>query len=187
MAALSGSSVHVWYTPEECAELLGGRKHGTAWRAACPVHGGDNHTSLRIGEGRDADGNPVTLLHCYAHNCTIEDLCAAMGIKVRNLFCVHPDYAKATRHAPRTHSPRIADLKKRRETLTSDEIAQVMLEYDLIYDQEFLAACAPARAKLWELATTRPQAREAFTSALREAHIPPARFWDKLEREMERI
>ena len=32
---------HHWYTPAECASLLGGTPHGERFRAPCPVHGGE--------------------------------------------------------------------------------------------------------------------------------------------------
>src|SRR5262245_60268293 len=102
---------HRWYTPAACAALLLGMQHGTTWRAPCPVHGGASTTPLHIGEGRDRDGHPMTLLHCFAHQCSVEAICAAMGIEVRNLFCIHPDYARETRSAPRARSPRLDRLK----------------------------------------------------------------------------
>ena len=86
---------HHWYTPAECASLLGGTPHGERFRAPCPVHGGSNPTALGIAQGRDRDGNPMTLLHCFARNCAVEDICAAMGIEVKDLFCIHPTYARA--------------------------------------------------------------------------------------------
>ena len=93
--------------PAECAALLGGKPHGERLRAPCPVHGGSNPTALGIAQGRDRDGNPMTLLHCFAQDCPVEDICAAMGIEVKDLFCIHPDLcpcqsACATRPQP-TH------------------------------------------------------------------------------------
>src|SRR5262245_12363288 len=90
---------HIWYTPAECAALLHAAKHGDHWRAPCPAHGGDNRQSLAIKEGRDRDGQPMTLLHCFAQQCTVADICQAMGIAVCNLFCTQPAYAKTTRSA----------------------------------------------------------------------------------------
>jgi len=175
---------HVWYSPADCAALLEATRHGDHWRAPCPAHHGDNPQALQISEGRDSYGNPATLLHCFAHACSIEDICAAMGIHLRNLFCIQPAYAKATRNAPRARSPRIARLKQR-ETCEPNDIAQVLLEEMIVSDPQWIHECAPARAKMWELASSSHQAREALTRALREARITPSRFWARLASECE--
>ena len=52
---------HHWYTPAECAALLGGTPHGERFRAPCPVHGGSNPTALGIAQGRDRRGQPDDL------------------------------------------------------------------------------------------------------------------------------
>lgn len=186
MASQPDTQRHIWYTPAECAAMLDATKHGGAWRAACPAHGGENASSLSIREGKDKDGNPMTLMHCHGHQCSIEDICHALGIAVRNLFAIHPDYAKATRNAPRTNSPRINQLKTRQEPLTEDEMAQIMLEQWIVSDPGWLERCAPARAKMWELATHDPEARACFTKALSLAHINPTRFWSTLATEQQK-
>src|SRR5262245_33381937 len=101
---------HIWYTAAACAEALDARKCGAHWRAKCPAHAGKNPTSLKIGEGLDRYGNPCTTLHCFAQGCHIEDICAAMGMKVNNLFSVDRHYARDTQ-TNRTHSPRLAQVK----------------------------------------------------------------------------
>jgi hypothetical protein len=177
---------HHWYTPAECAALLGGEAHGEKWRAPCPAHGGSNPTALGIAQGRDRDGNPMTLLHCFANQCPIEDICAAMGIEVKALFCIHPTYARATRHLPRTRSPRIAQIKRRTDQLTPltpDEMAQVMLEEMIVSDPQWIQDCAPARAKMWELAVASPAARLQLYRALRTAALDPSAFFDTLREE----
>jgi hypothetical protein len=179
------SNAHVWYTPSDCAAMLEATPHGERWRARCPAHGGDNCEALGIAQGRDSYGNPITLLHCFAHDCPIEDICAAMGIKVRNLFCIHPHYAKATRNQPRTKSPRIDKLRHATAPYTSDEIAQLLLEEMIVSDPAWIQECVPAREMLWKLASASPQAREAFTRALREARLTPSRFWATLARDCE--
>jgi len=176
-------SDHRWYTPADCAAILLAVKHGTHWRAPCPVHGGDSTDCLSIREGRDRHGNPMTLLHCHAHHCAIEDICADMGIAVRNLFCIHPDYAQATRHAPRAHSPRIDRLKQMEEP-TPDDIALILLEEMIVSDPPFILECQPARQKLWELAQASPWIKAQYTRALRTAQIYPVQFWQQLAREM---
>lgn len=175
---------HLYYTPADCAALLGGVPHGDAWRARCPVHGGDNLQTLSIAQGQDRDGHPMTLLHCFAHACALEDMCAAMGITVANLFCIHPAYATATRHALRARSPRVARLRTMQEP-TSDDVAQVLLEELIVSDPAFLQECAPARAKMWELAQRSHRARAGFLGALRSAGLSPAGFWQTLRSEQE--
>ena len=176
-------SHHVWYTPENCAAMLEGVKHGDHWRAQCPAHHGENRQSLIIREGRDRDGNPMTLLYCFAHQCSINDLCAAMGIDVRSLFCIHPEYARVTRSAARSRSPRIERLR-RMDKVPPDELALIMLEDNIVNDPHWIDRCPPARVKMWELATASPHARERLTRALREARIIPAQFWAQLKTEV---
>jgi len=159
-----------------------GVKHGSTWRAPCPVHGGDSTTALSIREVTDRYGHPKTSLHCFAHDCAIEDICAAMGIEVANLYSIQPDYAHATRYAPRARSPRI-DKLKHMEDPTPDDIAQILLEEMIVSDPAFIQECAPARQKLWELAQQSATARDAFNRALRTAHLLPFRFWDQLGHE----
>jgi hypothetical protein len=177
-------ATHHWYSPAECAAMLLGVRHGEYYRAPCPLHPG-NPTSLSIREGRDSTGNPLTLLHCFAHHCTIEDICAAIGIEVRELFCIHPDYARATRNVPRARSPRINRLKYMEEP-TPDDIVQLFLEELIVSDPQFIQTCAPARQQMWALATASPKAKEALTKALYLGHLSPAPFWQTLAAEMER-
>jgi hypothetical protein len=171
---------HHWYTPAECAAMLGGKPHGERFRAPCPAHASSNPTALGIAQGRARDGNPMTLLHCFARDCSVEDICAAMGIAVHELFCIHPTYARATRYAPRTGSKRLAQMKRQKDPLTPDEMAQVMLEEMIVSDPAWIETCAPARAKMWELAQASPKARAQLSHALRQAGFSPALFWDTL-------
>jgi hypothetical protein len=172
---------HRWYTPEDCAALLSAVKHGASWRGPCPVHGGDSTTCLSIREVTDRYGHPKTSIHCFAHDCAIEDICAAIGIQVWQLYSIQPDYAKATRSLPRAHSPRIDKLKGMAQP-TPDDVAQIMLEEFIVTDPEWIQACAPARRKMWELAQASPHAHEAFTKALVQAGIVPGVFWQTLAR-----
>lgn len=186
MAATAPRPVeHHWYTPAECAAMLGGEQHGEKWRAACPAHGGSNRTALGIAQGRDREGAPMTLLHCFAQHCAVEDICAAMGIEVKNLFCIHPDFARTHRNSPRSRSPRIAQIRRQTTPLTPDEIAQVLLEEMIVSDPQWIQECTPARAKMWELAQASPRARALFNHALHKASINPVHFWQVLAREME--
>jgi len=61
------------------ARLHGVRRSGALWIALCPAHS-DKSPSLSIGEG----GGKI-LLHCFA-GCSVEAICAAAGIEVRDLF-----------------------------------------------------------------------------------------------------
>jgi hypothetical protein len=59
--------------------LAGVRRNGDGWVARCPAHE-DHNPSLSIHE---RDGK--VLLHCHA-GCTVEAICAALGIDMRDLF-----------------------------------------------------------------------------------------------------
>jgi hypothetical protein len=186
MAATSPlPSIHHWYTPAECAAILGGKAHGDRWRAPCPAHGGSNPTALGIAQGRDRDGNPMTLLHCFARDCSVEAICAAIGLEVKDLFCIHPAFARAHRHVPRSRSPRLAQIRRQTNPLTADEIAQIMLEEMIMSDPQWIQDCIPARAKMWELAQASPKCRALLSHALHTAGIRPSSFWDALARERE--
>jgi hypothetical protein len=66
-------------TGVELAERLKARPSGSGWVARCPAHA-DGSPSLSI---RERDGK--ILLHCFA-GCHVEDVCTAMGVRVRDLF-----------------------------------------------------------------------------------------------------
>jgi hypothetical protein len=178
------SREHLWFTPYQIAAILDGRQHGAQYRAKCPAHDGDNPESLSIKEGRDKNGNPCTLLHCFAHGCKVEDICAAIGIPMRCLFCIQGEYGRTTKHLSRAHSPRINRLKSLEEP-SSDEIAQILLEEMIVSDPAWIQECAPAREKMWALAEASPRTREMFTRALRQAQLNTLQFWNTLAHEME--
>jgi hypothetical protein len=142
---------------------------------------------LGIAQGRDRQGNPMTLLHCFARDCPVEDICAAMGIAVKDLFCIQPGYAREHRSAPRTRSARIERLRHAAAPLTPDEIALVMLEEMIVSDPQWIQDCAPARAKMWELAQASPRARAQLSHALRQAGFNPELFWNTLGRNLPQI
>ena len=56
------------------------RRSGAGWQARCPAHE-DRTPSLTISEGDDGR----TLVHCHA-GCTTEDIVAAVGLTLRDLF-----------------------------------------------------------------------------------------------------
>jgi hypothetical protein len=68
----------------DALEAHGCRPHGREYefRARCPAHDGDNPTALSVGVG--ADGRAV--LWCFAHECDVEAITAALGLSVADLF-----------------------------------------------------------------------------------------------------
>jgi 5S rRNA maturation endonuclease (ribonuclease M5) len=62
------------------AKLDGARRSGDGWAARCPAHD-DRSPSLTIGEGDDGR----VLLHCQA-GCTLDAICAALGLDLADLF-----------------------------------------------------------------------------------------------------
>jgi hypothetical protein len=73
-------------TAAAIAHRLGGVRRGEGWQALCPAHD-DTTPSLSLREGRDRQGQPCTLLKCHA-GCSLEAICAALGITPRQLFAV---------------------------------------------------------------------------------------------------
>jgi hypothetical protein len=82
--------------------LKGVRKSGADWTARCPAHDDQrNSLSVRRGEGK-------WLLCCHA-SCKIEDVTAALGLMVADLFddeaggmgAFHPSGNRATGYARR--------------------------------------------------------------------------------------
>jgi hypothetical protein len=65
-------------------EAAGCDPHGPAhdFRARCPLHDGENPSSLHVSPG--ADGRAV--VWCHAHQCFIEDIVAALGLSMGDLF-----------------------------------------------------------------------------------------------------
>jgi hypothetical protein len=55
------------------------------------------------------------------------------------------------------------------EEPSPDAIAQIMLEEMIVSDPQWIQDCAPARAKMWELAQASPKARTQLSLALRQA------------------
>ena len=103
-----------------------------------------------------------------------------MGIEVKDLFCIHPDFARVTRHVPRARSPRVNRLRTVQDPPPPDEIAQVLLEEMIVSDPQWIQECAPARAKMWEFAQASHTTRARFSQALKKAGFIPAMFWDGL-------
>jgi len=62
------------------SRLKGVRHCGNGWKAHCPAHD-DRRQSLHVSEGKDGR----ILAHCHA-GCSIEDICAAIALTVKDLF-----------------------------------------------------------------------------------------------------
>ena len=77
------------------AKLEGVRKTGTnKWIARCPSHD-DKSPSLAIRECDDR----TTLIHCFAQ-CLPNDVLAAVGLDLRDLFPARLDHAIAQKRRP---------------------------------------------------------------------------------------
>ncbi len=73
------------------ARLQKARKTSTGWTALCPAHA-DKNASLSISESEDG----TVLLKCHA-GCTLHQICAALGIKIKDLFPAHLNSHKRDR------------------------------------------------------------------------------------------
>jgi hypothetical protein len=70
-----------------------------AFRARCPAHEGENREALSCSIG--ADGR--ALAHCHAHDCDVQDVTAALGLDVCDLF---PAGHRRARRLPVHHAQR---------------------------------------------------------------------------------
>lgn len=57
------------------------RQNGEGWTAKCPAHDGIHKNSLSLHRGEDGR----VLLKCFA-GCTVQEIVAALGLKMRDLF-----------------------------------------------------------------------------------------------------
>ena len=97
-------------TAAEIAERFHARPSRDGWIARCPgpLHAHrDRNPSLSIREGEGGQ----TLVHCFV-GCRTEDVCAAVGIKMFDLFCA-PGRVQPKPRAVREAERRIADLRSR--------------------------------------------------------------------------
>lgn len=66
---------------QQVLDLLEGvRKSGDGWTGRCPAHD-DSRASLSVAEGNDGRA----LIHCFA-GCNIEEILAAIGMEMFDLF-----------------------------------------------------------------------------------------------------
>ena len=64
------------------SRLLKVRKTGAnSWMACCPSHG-DKNPSMTVSEGTDGR----ILVHCFSHQCGIDDITSAVGLEVKDLM-----------------------------------------------------------------------------------------------------
>lgn len=86
----------------------------SGFRAPCPAHGGRSPT-LSVSEGRDGR----LLLKCFAE-CSTDDVLAALGLEVRDLFdTVAPPAVRTPRVAP-MRDPEPSDDARRKALLAAD-------------------------------------------------------------------
>lgn len=68
--------------PEFLSRLQKVRKTGkNSWMGCCPAHG-DKNPSMTVSEGTDGR----VLVHCFSHECSIDDITAAVGMEVKDLM-----------------------------------------------------------------------------------------------------
>jgi hypothetical protein len=92
-----------------------------AWKSRCPAHNGDGK-SLAI---TYADDGRI-LIHCFAHECDVSDILAAIGMTTSDLF---PDRLPERQYAPMRHGlPAIDVLRVMRHEL--DIVAAVMTDFE---------------------------------------------------------
>src|SRR5262245_35551145 len=101
------------------SKLPSARRNGTGWTACCPAHD-DRRPSLSIREGEDGK----VLVHCHA-GCTIDDICAAIGVRPSELFQPsipitpakpsngHAQAARGSRETFATAREAVAELERR--------------------------------------------------------------------------
>lgn len=79
------------------------------WSACCPAHD-DKHHSLSVAKGDDGRW----LLTCHYAGCSVEDICVALRIEVKDLFPDRPEAPKRARAQTRSTSPARTRAKKGR-------------------------------------------------------------------------
>lgn len=119
------------------ARLNGVRRNGNGWMALCPAHA-DKNASLSI---RDEGGK--ILIHCFA-GCTVEAICAALGMTVCDLF-TEPRTARRPEPAiVRSARQRIADLRSRLTRADRERSVTVVLANEANIDAAIARALALA-------------------------------------------
>lgn len=82
-------------TAAAIADLLHAHRTGPGrWQARCPAHRPDKHPSLSIKQGTKG-----VLLRCWSNGCTVASICAALGLKLSDLFDGPPPTPEQTAQA----------------------------------------------------------------------------------------
>lgn len=171
---------HHWYSPGEIATLLDARPYKDTWRGRCPAHGGDNLTSLHIAEGVARDGAPMTLLHCFAHHCSIDAICAALGLPIAGLWAVRLDAPrKPYRAMPFVMPPR---QKGDHTPYASDDIIEMFLHEEIQTDTAWFLTCIGARHDCWRLGQE-IQRKFRLSASMAAAGLLVTQQWTDLARE----
>ena len=98
-------------TADEFAARVRGRCCAGGWMGHCPtqLHArGDRNPSLSVGEGRDSS----VLVHCFA-GCTIDQICAALEIKVSDLSAGSRPTGRGRPRIVRDAERQVANLRSR--------------------------------------------------------------------------
>jgi hypothetical protein len=119
------------------ARLHGVRRNGGGWMARCPAHE-DRSPSLSI-----RHGNGKILLHCFG-GCSIEAVCAALEIKVRELFGKGLEIDKLEPRILRQTQMRITGLRSRLTAEDRERAVTVILAEEANLDAAIARALALA-------------------------------------------
>lgn len=90
--------------------------NATTWKARCPAHNGDGQ-SLWVTDKE----NGYILVHCFAHECSVQDVLAAIGMTISDLLPERlPDRRAA--QARRPNIPVMEVLRVMRHELSMVEV-----------------------------------------------------------------
>jgi hypothetical protein len=117
--------------------LQGLRRNGSGWMARCPAHE-DRSPSLSI---RNENGK--ILLHCFG-GCSIEAVCAALEIKVRELFATRREIYKPEPRIVRETQKQMIGLRSRLTRGDRERAVTVVLADETSLDAAIARALALA-------------------------------------------
>lgn len=120
------------------ARLQGVRHNGSGWQARCPAHE-DRSPSLSVSEGRDGR----VLLHCFS-GCSAESVCAALQIRVGDLFGERGAARERKPEIVRRAERQIADLRSRLTPRDREQAVMVVLANEKNLDSAIARALALA-------------------------------------------
>lgn len=113
------------------------------WMTRCPAHNGDGR-SLAV----TLLDNGMIMLHCFAYQCDVSDIVAAIGMTLSDLF---PDRLPEHRYEPRKHGVSSIDVLRamKHELLVVDFLAQDFTSGELtpeLYDRARISAARIRKA-----------------------------------------